>query len=81
MFKIIKERFNKRKRLAKKQPEILRYEELEQRVLFSADVVPGLDTAAVEEQGRGHRRVRPHRIGRERHQILRSLRPDRQQPL
>ena len=50
MFKIIKERFSKRKRLAKKQPEILRYEELEQRVLFSADIVPGLDTAAVEEQ-------------------------------
>lgn len=50
MFKKIKERFSKRKRLAKKQPEILRYEELEQRVLFSADVVPGLDTAAVEEQ-------------------------------
>ncbi len=50
MFKIIKERFSKNKRLAKKQPEILRYEELEQRVLFSADVVPGLDTAAVEEQ-------------------------------
>ena len=50
MFKIIKERFSKNKRLAKKQPEILRYEELEQRVLFSADAVPGLDTAAVEEQ-------------------------------
>ena len=50
MFKIIKERFSKRKRLAKKQPQVLRYEELEQRVLFSADVVPGLDTAAVEEQ-------------------------------
>ena len=50
MFKKIKERFSKRKKLAKRQPEILRYEELEQRVLFSADVVPGLDTAAVEEQ-------------------------------
>ena len=50
MFKIIKERLRKRKKLAKKQPEILRYEELEKRVLFSADAVPGLDTAAVEEQ-------------------------------
>ena len=40
------------KKLAKKQPEILRYEELEQRVLFSADFVPGLDadTDAVYEQ-------------------------------
>jgi len=40
------------KKLAKKHPEILRYEELEQRVLFSADFVPGLDadTAAVDEQ-------------------------------
>ena len=50
MFKIIKESFSKRKKLANNHPEILRYEELEQRVLFSADVVPGLDTAAVEEQ-------------------------------
>ncbi|MDT8421905.1 MAG: tandem-95 repeat protein, partial [Desulfuromonadales bacterium] len=32
------------KRLAKKQPDILRYEELEQRILFSADVAPGLQT-------------------------------------
>ena len=40
------------KKVAKKQPEILRYEELEQRVLFSADFVPGLDadTDAVYEQ-------------------------------
>ena len=40
------------KKFAKKQPEILRYEELEQRVLFSADFVPGLDadTDAVYEQ-------------------------------
>ena len=50
MFKHIKEQFSKVKKLAIKQPETLRYEELEQRVLFSADVVPGLDTAAVEEQ-------------------------------
>ncbi|RLB76233.1 MAG: hypothetical protein DRH06_06350, partial [Deltaproteobacteria bacterium] len=35
---------------AKKQLEILRYEELEQRVLFSADAMPGLDSVASEEQ-------------------------------
>ncbi len=50
MFKKIKGPFSKTKKLAKKQPEILRYEELEQRLLFSADVVPGLDSIAVEEQ-------------------------------
>ena len=38
------------KKLAKKQPKILHYEELEQRVLFSADLVPGLDSMTVEEQ-------------------------------
>ncbi|MDL1983033.1 MAG: DUF4347 domain-containing protein, partial [Deltaproteobacteria bacterium] len=40
------------RKLAKKQPEVLRYEELEQRVLFSADLMPGLDadTDAVYEQ-------------------------------
>ena len=38
------------KKRAKKQPKSLHYEELEQRVLFSADVVPGLDNIAVEEQ-------------------------------
>ena len=40
------------RKLAKKQHEILRYEELEQRLLFSADIVPGLDadTDAVYEQ-------------------------------
>ena len=40
------------KKIAKNQPAILRYEELEQRVLFSADFVPGLDadTDAVPEQ-------------------------------
>jgi len=37
-------------KLAKKQPLTLRYEELEPRVLFSADAVPGLDGVAVEEQ-------------------------------
>ena len=50
MFKIIKQPFKKIKKPAEKHPEILRYEELEQRVLFSADVVPGLDNNAVEEQ-------------------------------
>ena len=37
---------------ARKHPETLRYEELEQRVLFSADLVPGLDadTDTVYEQ-------------------------------
>ncbi|MCP4117586.1 MAG: tandem-95 repeat protein [Desulfobacteraceae bacterium] len=38
------------KKLAVKQPKILRYEELEQRVLFSADAVPGLDIDGVHEQ-------------------------------
>jgi hypothetical protein len=38
------------RKLAKKQHEILRYEELEQRLLFSADFMPGLDTDAVYEQ-------------------------------
>jgi len=38
------------RKLAKKQHEILRYEELEQRLLFSADIMPGLDTDAVYEQ-------------------------------
>ena len=50
MFKHIKEPFSKSKKPAKKHPETLRYEELEQRVLFSADIAPGLDTLAVEEQ-------------------------------
>ena len=50
MFKIIKERFSKRKKLAKNHPEVLRYEELEQRVLFSADVAPGLDGVEADEQ-------------------------------
>ncbi|MBI9087385.1 MAG: DUF4347 domain-containing protein, partial [Desulfobacterales bacterium] len=38
------------KRRARKQPRILRYEELEQRVLFSADGVPGLDIDGGHEQ-------------------------------
>ena len=50
MFKKIIKPFTKRKKLAKSHPETLRYEELEQRVLFSADFVPGLDNIAVEEQ-------------------------------
>ncbi len=50
MFKHIKASFSNTKKLAKKQPKSLHYEELEQRVLFSADVVPGLDSIAVEEQ-------------------------------
>ncbi|MCK5913785.1 MAG: DUF4347 domain-containing protein, partial [Desulfuromusa sp.] len=38
-------------KLAKRTAEILQYEELEQRLLFSADVIPGLDqVAAVDEQ-------------------------------
>ena len=39
------------KKLAKNQSLILRYEELEQRVLFSADIMPGLDSLGFEEQG------------------------------
>ncbi|MBN2427225.1 MAG: DUF4347 domain-containing protein, partial [Deltaproteobacteria bacterium] len=35
---------------AEKHPDILRYEELEQRVLFSADVIPGVDMPAADEQ-------------------------------
>ena len=35
---------------AKKHPSILRFEELEQRVLFSADLVPGGDDLIAEEQ-------------------------------
>ena len=50
MFKQIKERFSTAKKPAKKQPKTLQYEELEQRVLFSADFVPGLDNIAVDEQ-------------------------------
>ena len=38
----------KRKR-AKKPPKILHYEELEQRLLFSADVAPGLDKVAAPD--------------------------------
>ncbi len=42
MFRKLKKLFGKSNKLAKKHPEVLRYEELEPRVLFSADVVPGL---------------------------------------
>jgi VCBS repeat-containing protein/surface protein len=38
------------KKLAKKQSKRLHYEELEQRVLLSADIVPGLDNVTAEEQ-------------------------------
>ena len=39
-----------RRKRAKKPPKILHYEELEQRLLFSADIVPGLDNLAIHEQ-------------------------------
>ena len=39
-----------RKKNAEKPPKILCYEELEQRLLFSADVLPGLDAVASVEQ-------------------------------
>ena len=48
MFRQIKEPFSMAKKRAKKQPKSLHYEELEQRVLFSADVVPGLDNIAAD---------------------------------
>ena len=51
MFGRLIERFSMGKKLAKNQSLILRYEELEQRVLFSADIMPGLDTLGFEEQG------------------------------
>jgi len=50
MFARFKALFSKRKKPAKKQPKVLRYEELEPRVLFAADILPGLDGVAVEEQ-------------------------------
>ncbi len=50
MFKQLKELFSTAKKPAKKHPKTLHYEELEQRVLFSADFVPGLDNIAVDEQ-------------------------------
>ena len=50
MFRQFKELFSTAKKPAKKQPKTLQYEELEQRVLFSADFVPGLDNIAVDEQ-------------------------------
>ena len=50
MFKQLKELFSTTKKPAKKHPKTLQYEELEQRVLFSADFVPGLDNIAVDEQ-------------------------------
>ena len=50
MFKKLKKLFSMAKKLAKEQPDILRYEELEPRVLFSADALPGMDIAAADEQ-------------------------------
>ena len=50
MYKKLKKLFSMAKKLAKEQPDILRYEELEPRVLFSADALPGLDIAAADEQ-------------------------------
>jgi len=49
--KTIRKELTMAKKPAKKQQEVLRYEELEQRLLFSADLIPGLDqVAAVDEQ-------------------------------
>ncbi|MGD9217523.1 MAG: DUF4347 domain-containing protein, partial [Desulfobacteraceae bacterium] len=50
MLKKLKNLFGKTSRRAKRHPRILHYEELEQRVLFSADVAPGLDSAVAQEQ-------------------------------
>ncbi len=45
------QRLGKCSRSAKKHLEILRYEEMEQRVLFSADAVPGLDAIHLVSHG------------------------------
>jgi len=50
MFKQLKEKFGRLKKPAKKPPKTLCYEELEERVLFSADVMAGLDGIAFDEQ-------------------------------
>jgi CSLREA domain-containing protein len=50
MFKQLKEKFGVAKKRAKKPPKTLCYEELEQRVLFSADVMAGLESLAIDEQ-------------------------------
>ena len=50
MFKQLKEKFGMVKKRAKKPPKTLCYEELEQRVLFSADVMAGLESLAIDEQ-------------------------------
>jgi hypothetical protein len=42
--------FSKSNKPAKRHPKVLQYEELEPRVLFSADYMPGLDDIAVDEQ-------------------------------
>ena len=50
MFKQLKKLFSTDKKLAKRHPKVLQYEELEPRVLFSADYMPGLDNIAVDQQ-------------------------------
>ena len=50
MFKQLKEKFGMAKKRAKKPPKTLCYEELEQRVLFSADIMAGLENLAIDEQ-------------------------------
>ena len=50
MFKQLKEKFGMAKKRAKKPPKTLCYEELEQRVLFSADIMAGLESLAIDEQ-------------------------------
>ena len=37
------------KKIARKQPKTFHYEDMEQRLLFSADVMPGLDGMAADE--------------------------------
>ncbi|MHC4963039.1 MAG: DUF4347 domain-containing protein, partial [Planctomycetota bacterium] len=50
MFRKLKKLFSTDKKLAKRHPKVLQYEELEPRVLFSADYMPGLDNIAVDQQ-------------------------------
>ena len=51
MFKQLhKKLFSKSNKPAKRHPKVLQYEELEPRVLFSADYMPGLDNIAVDQQ-------------------------------
>ena len=48
MFKKLKKLFSTTNKPAKRHPKVLQYEELEPRVLFSADFAPGLDNIAVD---------------------------------